>query len=72
MLSIKNNKIDHSPRILNDGRSALFEKKISQCNACNTQFSGEMSIDCSRVFDSLQQQKLFNDTYDFLVLFNLH
>ena len=31
-LSIMNNKSWHSLRILNDGRSALWKKKISQCN----------------------------------------
>ena len=57
-----NNKSWHSLRILNDGRSALREEK-NQSVQWNTHFTREMSVDCSRFFDSPQQQQLYNYLY---------
>ena len=51
-----NDKSWHSLRILNDGRSALCEEK-NQSVQWNTHFTREMSVDCSRFFDSPQQQE---------------
>ena len=51
-----NNKSWHPLRILNDGRSALREEK-DQSVQWNTHFIREMSVDCSRFFDSPQQQQ---------------
>ena len=53
--STMNDKSWHSLRILNDGRSALCEEK-NQSVQWNTHFTREMSVDCSRFFDSSQQQ----------------
>ena len=67
-----NSKRYHSSQILNDGRSALFEENKSVSVMEHAVFRGKCKSTVRAIFDSQQQQKKFNDTYDYLVLFNLH
>ena len=57
-----NNKSWQSLRILNDGRSALWEEKKS-VSVMEHAFYREMSVDCSRFFDSPHQQSRYNYLY---------